>query len=133
MVRGTTAEFKFNLPYNYSDLSLAKITFWQPGNNGPATDRPLPIVKKLSQCYSGKNKNELLVMLDEEETLRFSDKTKAYVQLRAQAADGNTFGSKQAQITVYPVYDDTVLGGDIIPTPDDGEWVILDGATVNEW
>ena len=130
MVRGTTAQFKFNLPYNYSDLSLVKITFWQPGNSGPATDRPLPIVKILSQCSSCEDPKELSVTLSAEETLRFSDESKGYVQLRAQSLDGYTFGSKQERFTVYPVYDDTILDGEITPTPDDSGLIILDGESI---
>ncbi len=130
MVRGTTAQFKFNLPYNYSVLDVVKITFWQPGNSGPATDRPLPIVKVLDQCSRCENPNELLVTLSEEETLRFSDDKKAYVQLRAQSLDGYAFASKQEQFTVYPVYDDTILDDNIIPTPDGDGVIILDGESI---
>jgi hypothetical protein len=130
MIRGTNAQFKFKLPYNYSDLSIVKVTFWQPGNSGPATDRPLPIVKILSQCSPSKDTHELSVTLSQEETLRFSDKTKAYVQLRASSIDGNAFASKQEQITVYPLYDDSVLEEGILPTPSDDGWIILDGNTI---
>lgn len=130
MIRGTSAQFKFNLPYDYSDLYLVKITFWQPGNKGISTDRPLPIIKTLKQCSSTDNPRELLVTLSQGETLRFSDKTKAYVQLRASSKDGYTFASKQESLTVYPLYDDSVLGEDIIPSPDDDGWIILDGNIV---
>lgn len=132
MIRGTTAQFKFNLPYNFSDIRLAKITFWQSGNCGPATDRPLPIVKTLNQCSSSNIPNELCVTLTQEETLRFSDKTKAYVQLRAESIDGNAFASKQEQLTVYPVYDDSILDGIITPTPSDNGYIILDGKPIIE-
>ncbi len=130
MIRGTNAQFKFNIPYNCSDLNLVKITFWQPGNKGISTDRPLPIVKVLSQCNITSKPNEIAVTLTQEETLRFSDATKAYVQLRATCRDGTTFASKQEQITVYPVYDDTILGDDIMPSPGDDGWIILDGGTI---
>jgi hypothetical protein len=37
-------------------------------------------------------------------------------------------------ITVYPIYDDSILGDDIAPTPPGGDdeegWVILDGETI---
>ena len=130
MIRGTNAQFKFNIPYDCSDLKIVKITFWQPGNKGISTDRPLPIIKLLSQCNFTDNPNEIAVTLNQEETLRFSDKYKAYVQLRATCKDGNTFASKQEQITVYPIYDDTVLGDDIMPSPDDGGCIFLDGGTI---
>ena len=130
MVRGTTAQFKFKLPYNYSDLSLAKIVFWQPGNNGPSETRPLPIVKVLNQCSVFNNSNEISITLTEEETLRFSEKSKAYVQLKAKCIDGNTFASKKEVITIYPVYDDNILEDEILPTPSDDGWVVLDGSIV---
>ena len=130
MVRGTTAQFQFKLPYNYSDLSLVKIVFWQPGNDGPSKERPLPIVKILEQCSASNNPNEIFVTLSDEETLRFSEKTKAYVQLQAKCIDGNTFASKKKIITVHPVYDDNILEDEILPTPTYDGWVLLDGLTV---
>ena len=131
MIRGTHALFKFNIPYNCADLKLVKITFWQPGNKGASADRPLPIVKVLDQCGLTNNPNELAVVLSQEETLRFSDKAKAYVQLRATCKDGRIFASKQEQITVYPIYDDTILGDVILPSPDDDGQIILDGGRVS--
>lgn len=130
MVRGTTAQFKFKLPYDYSALSVVKIMFWQPGNSGPSLSRPLPITKILDQCSQGENPNELTIVLTEEETLRFSDKIKAYVQLKAKSIDGNAFASKQELIAIYPVRDDAPLEDEIIPTPDYDGWVILDGQTI---
>ena len=46
MVRGTTARFKFTLPYMKSELQWVTIKFWQPGNVG-TTRAPLPIIKEL--------------------------------------------------------------------------------------
>lgn len=130
MVRGTTAQFQFKLPYNYSDLSLAKIVFWQPGNDGPSEERPLPIIKVLQQCSVSNDPKRIYISLTEEETARFSEKTKAYVQLKAKCIDGNTFASKKEIITVYPWYDDSVLEDEILPTPTDDGWIILDGSIV---
>ena len=132
MIRGTTAQFKFKLPYNVSDVATVKITFWQENYSGPDLTRPLPIVKVLSQCSGSNAPNELLVLLNKEETLRFLDDRKAYVQLQGKTRDGFAFGSKQTPITVYPVYDDSILDDNILPTPtpDDGDLVILDGGTI---
>lgn len=131
MVRGTTAQFKFQLPYDFQDLKVVQITFWQPGNNGPNKTRPLPIIKHLSQCMASKTPNELCVTLTQEETLRFSEKSKAYVQLRATSLDGNSFASKQEILTIYPVYDDSILDdGEIVPDPSDDGWSYIDGGTV---
>ena len=128
MVRGTTAQFKFKLPYDFSELKIVKIMFWQPGNYGPSETRPLPIVKVLGQCFGNEeNPREISVILTEEETLRFSEKTKAYVQLRARNRGDNAFATKQEEITVYPVYEDTTLDESLIPTPGFDGIVVLDG------
>ena len=86
----------------------------------------------LSQCSQGNSTKELLVSLNKEETLRFADDRKAYVQLQAKPKEGSGFASKKTMITVYPVYDDSVLDDDIIPTPipDSDGLVILDGSTI---
>ena len=133
MIRGTTAQFKFQLPYKYSEIKFAKVVFWQPGNNGPSEDRPLPIVKTKdqngSQCYQS-GENELSVKLAPEETLRFTEKNKAYVQLTATMNDETRFASRQEQITVYPIYDDSILGDIVVPSPDDDGWIIIDGGAI---
>lgn len=130
MIRGTNAQFKFRLPYNCSELKTVKITFWQPANSGPNASRPLPIVKILEQCsFSGAAK-ELSVTLNQEETLRFVDDRKAYVQLRATTVDGIPIASREQMITVYPVYDDSILDDEILPTPDYDGIVYLDGSTI---
>lgn len=130
MIRGGNAQFKFKLPYDFSELEVVKITFWQPENNGPDPSRPLPIVKVLQQCSQSSNPNELVVTLNQEETLRFEDDRKAYVQLRASTFEGIPIVSKEKMITVYPVYDDTILDEEILPTPELSGWVYLDGKSV---
>lgn len=131
VIRGTTAKFKFNIPYNYEEITWITITFWQPGNNGPSNERKLPIVKTKDHCQQS-NGNEVCVELNSEETLRFSDKFKAYVQLRANA-NGNTFASKQETITVYPIYgdDESNLEDPDLPAADDDGLIILDGYTIS--
>lgn len=134
MIRGTTAQFKFSLPYDFSKLQAAKVVFWQPGNSG-SEEHPLPIYKSLNQCYQTENPKELLVYLKQEETLRFSDKSKAYVQLSATTNEGSRFASHQELITVYPIYDDSILGDDVIPTPGEGDeegLIILNGGNISE-
>lgn len=135
MIRGTTAQFKFRLPYNIADVSVISITFWQTGNDGPDKYRPLPIVKTLEQCSQSTEPNELFVVLNKEETLRFSDALKAYVQLQGETIDGFAFASQQEMVNVYPVKDDSTSDGDIVPTPtpDPDGIVILDGASIDEW
>ena len=120
MIRGTTAPFKFNVPYDTSTISTMVATFSQKHNNGTA-EEPLPIEKWYIKDYgagevirndgfafSDTNPNEIQTSLTEEQTLRFSDKEKAYMQIRVQfATDEGTrvVGSKPVKITVYPVND----------------------------
>ena len=130
MIRGTNAQFVFKLPYSFNQISTAKIMFWQPENDGPTDGRPLPIIKILQQCSQSKNPNELCVTLNQEETLRFKDTRKAYVQLRARTVDGIPIASKQQSIIVEPSYDDSVLEDDILPTPDNEGYVYLDGKSI---
>ena len=134
MVRGTTAQFKFRLPYNIDEINknVLQIAFWQEGYKGPSPDRPLPIVKVFTQCNTSNIPNELTVKLNKEETLRFTDERKAYCQLQGKTLDGIAFASKQDIIPVYPVYNDSILDDDITPTPvpDDDDIVFLDGDTI---
>lgn len=117
MIRGTDAKFKFKLSCQCSELESATITFWQKDNDGPSEDRPLPIIKVLSQCTQSDVPDELYVELNEEETLRFSDDRKAYVQLITTTVDGTSTASREKMFTVYPIYDESILGGDVSPTP----------------
>lgn len=130
MIRGTNAEFRWKLPYDFTEVEVVKITFWQDNNNGPSNSRPLPIVKIKEQCHQGERPNELVVILNQEETLRFTEKRKAKVQLRALTTTGIPFGSKEQLITVYPVYDDSILDDVILPTPSYDGLVLLDGKNI---
>lgn len=128
MIRGTTAQFKFSLPCKKSELMWARIHFWQPGN----INDELPIEKTLDHCSGTVDAYELCVNLTPEETMRFSDKLKAKVQLRAHdLGTGSVFASRQQSITVYPIEDHIINGNDQIVTPEteDG-WVILDGESI---
>ena len=130
MIRGANAEFRFNLPYNFSDLDRVKITFWQDMYAGPSNERPLPVVKVLEQCRQGSNPHELSITLNQEETLRFTDKRKAKAQLRATTKTGIPFASKEQLIPVYPVKDDSILDDEMLPTPDLDGWIYLDGENI---
>ena len=130
MIRGTNAQFKFRLPYKFSELDWVNIVFWQPENTGPESSRPLPITKVLEQCSQTEISNELSVTLNQEETLRFIETRKAYVQLRAATLEGVNIASKKQQITVYPIYDDSILDGEILPTPSYDGLVFLDGQSI---
>lgn len=141
MIRGTTAQFNFKLPYSKEDVTTVEVVFWQPNNSGLNEDYPLPIKKGYVQEKSSDgtivtggpwnwvDDHTLSVKLWQQETLTFSDKYKAKAQLRA-IARGEAFGSAQEYITVYPIYGDEPIGDEIIPTPDDEGWIILDGENI---
>ena len=130
MIRGGNVEFRWNLPYNFDELDKVQICFWQDNYNGPSSDRPLPILKVLSQCKEGSIPTELSVILGQEETLRFTDKRKARVQLRAMTKTGIPIISQTRLFVVYPSYDDDVLDEEVWPTPDYNGWVRFDGENV---
>ena len=134
MIRGTTAQFKFKLPYTLGELQWVVMQFWQPGNNG-TPDAPLPIVKRKTKIAAdgtellfGDSK-EILVSLTSHETLRFTDKLKARVQLRAQHTDGTVFASHQELVTVYPLSDD-LIHEEVLPGENNDGWIVLDGESV---
>jgi hypothetical protein len=144
MIRGTTAQFKFKLPYNKNNVLLAEAKFWQEGNaRGLERDCPLPLRKSYKKQVSEGNvvtqypwnwldDYTLVVRLGQRETLTFSDKYKARAQLRIRTSDGLVFASAQQIINVYPANWDEPLGDDIIlPTAED-QWVILDGDTISK-
>ena len=82
------------------------------------------------KIFARESFDELHVSLTAEETLRFSDKSKARVQLRAQQKDNTVFASHQQLISVYP--NDIIE--DIPSLPDDegndDDLIILDGMPI---
>lgn len=131
MIRGTTAQFRFEIPYDFDTLESASVTFWQEGNGGPALDRPLPITKTKENgdlIYLTNNKRIVIASLTREETLRFITERKAKTQLVAQTRSGIDFASKEKYITVYPIVDDSVDDEPILPPDDD--LVVLDGGLI---
>lgn len=122
MIRGTTAYFKFIMPYDYDQLDMGKVIFWQKYNNGPSDSRPLPIIKDLKEdCASTDVSNELVVSLHPEETARFSENRKAYTQLIAKTLEGQSFASEQHMITVYPIHEAGLDNSNAFPAVPDGE------------
>ena len=74
---------------------------------------------------------ELCVSLTAEETLRFSDQSKAKVQLRAQQKDGTVFASHQQLITVYPIIDDIITDDPSFPEDENSDGlIVLDGKPI---
>lgn len=129
MIRGTNTQFKFKLPYAKEELAWATMKFWQPNNTHPY----LPITKKLEHCETSADSMELCVSLTADETVRFSEKYKAKVQLRAQhAASGTIFGSRPQLFTVYPMSDEIIEEDPTLPAENEEGWIILDGDTIKE-
>lgn len=120
LIRGTTRHFKFKLVCNFSELLAAEIVFWQLDNDA------MPITKSLQHCKSTDKPNEMCVTLSQAETFMFSEKRKAYVQMRAVGPTGECSGIKQQQITVYPSYSDEILDDIVFPEPVN-DYIILDG------
>ena len=129
MIRGTNQEFRCALPCEYEQLDVVRVTFWQENYSGPASYRPLPIIKVLTQCKKV-GTNVLSVTLNQEETLRFSEKRKAKAQLRALTKSGVPIATYEHLMPVYPVRDDSILDGDVIPTPTYEDLIILDGQPI---
>lgn len=129
MIRGTTAQFKFKLPYAKSELIWATIKFWQQDNPNPY----LPITKKLEHCDSPEDSMELCVSLTADETIRFSEKRKAKVQIRAQhMQSGTIFGSRPQLITVYPMNDEILEEDPMLPAENEEGWIVFDGKMIAE-
>lgn len=131
MIRGTNAQFRFEIPYDFDDVEYIDILFWQDGNSGPSKNRPLPIVKIKSDCTWLESDKVIMVKLNPEETARFMDDRKARVQLSATTYSGIRFANKQHLITVEPLHDDLEIG-DIMPPPQIPEGYILDAGIVGE-
>ena len=134
MMRGEDKIFRFKLPCNCDDLKWANVVFSQSNNNGPSPNRPLPIIKTLECREVSQNPTHFCVKLNSEETLRFSDRLKAYVQFSGQTTDGRRVVGQRWLFNIYPVVDDSIFDGEHIlptPTPND-EWIYLDGAAIIE-
>lgn len=126
MIRGTTAQFKFQLPYKVDDITMATIRFWQPGNNNFT-----PIIRTKSNCEaSADDPMELCVSLNPSDTQQFSTKYKGRVQLIAQCG-GTVFGSRPKLFTVYPMDDEMIGDFPELPATTQDNWVIFDGGTVS--
>lgn len=120
MIRGTEAAFRFKLPCSFDDLSWVEVKFWQRNYYG-TEKHPLPIIKtKIDCCAYGTN--AMIVKLTAEETARFSNTKKAYVQMRAN--NGATFGCKEKEIIVYAMDDGLIDAAD--------DYIILDGGIVTD-
>ncbi len=128
MIRGTTEQFQFKIPYKYEEVEYVEITFLQEDVFGTA-DAPFPIKKYLNACDDTTGTNILRIVLHPNETMRFIDTKKAFVQLVGRTFEGNVFSHRKHQITVYPVCSDHIFAPISPPVTDDG-WLIIDGGVI---
>lgn len=141
MIRGTTASFKFKLPYELQYISWANVVFWQDGYKG-TLGNSLPIKKEFINAKDFKDitSKELVVTLSGADTKAFTDKLKGRVQMKGlslehiengQIIPPASFGSIPELFTVYPM-DDSIMDGDIPEdTPVENGYIILDGDTIS--
>ena len=116
MIRGTTAPFKFIIPYPFDEVSKIVATFKQKHNKG--IGNPIPIMKMYDTsasrndgfAASEQNPTEVYITLNPEETLRFSDKEKGYIQIQVYYQGRDIAVSNVPEkFTVYPVFNDTPI------------------------
>ena len=108
LIRGASQQFKFTTPYLVSALDEITVIFKQY-EDGQET---VSIKKTRSDCrFIGPETRTktIYVILNQDETLRFSTDSKAYVQLRAITSDGLVFASRIKPVTVHSTLDETIL------------------------
>ena len=139
MIRGTTAPFKFSVPYTWSEICAIEATFTQKKDDGSM----LSIVKAYDTRW-GDDANPggftpddnspyiIYVILDPEETLQFSEKRKAQAQIKVYCPGKGTVANKPAMFTVYPVSNDGILEEDPgEPEPGGGNVWVLDAGDIS--
>lgn len=130
MIRGTSEQFQFKIPYKYEDVQFVEIVFWQDDVIG-TVDSPFPIKKYLSACDDTSGTNILSLTLQPNETARFTDKKKAFIYLTGRTLEGSVFSNRKYTITVYPMYGSELFEPSNPPGTDDG-WRIVDGGHIVE-
>ena len=141
MVRGTTASFKFDLPYTIGEIGVITVKFWQNGYKGTLS-HPLPIIKPIRTFVEPLDSKQIIITLTPSETAGFTDKLKGIVQLigetraiidevTGKTIPGQRFASRQELFTVYPLDGDIVdqYPEDNAPVDENG-WTILDGGEI---
>lgn len=126
MIRGTTTKFVFEMPYRFSELESVQIKFWQDNHDGLYHGHTLPIFKVLEHCKAQPlEPMQINVVLSCEETLRFTDGRKAYVEFSGITYSGEEFGRNKEMFTVYPASDNSISEADVLPTPYYNDWYYI--------
>ena len=132
MVRGTTAPFRFKVPYEWSEICAIEATFTQKQNDGSK----LSIVKEYDTRWGENNSNPggftpdetnphiVYVVLDPGETLKFSEKRKAEVQFKVYSPGKGTVSHKPERFSVYPINNDSVLESPGEQIQDNNVWIL---------
>jgi hypothetical protein len=135
MIRGTTAQFKFELPkeLDVNEITSIEIRAWQNGYSG-TTVAPLPIRRTFTngdkEWDSITGEHVLIVQFTSSDTSRFTDKLKGYIQCKVNLDGQAVYGTLEQRFTVYPMHGELVGGGtDGADTSNEG-WIILDGQTI---
>ena len=137
MIRGTNVRFTFTIPkeINIEDISYIEVIAWQNGYKG-TTVAPLPLKKRYtnqdwdSALLDNDDDYTLVVVLTSEDTARFTDKLKGYIQCKVGLTGKGAYATHEQKFTVYPMHSDMV-GGDIVDSNTNNEgFIILDGQTI---
>lgn len=138
MIRGTTAPFKFKIPYAWSDICAIEATFTQKKDDGSQ----LSIIKRYDTRWEANvnpggftpDDNDpyvIYVILDPEETMRFSDKRKGLAQIKVYCPGKGTVGNPPERFPVYPVINDSFLEDVGEPLPNQDNVLILDAGKIS--
>ena len=139
MIRGTTAPFKFSVPYAWSDICAIEATFTQKKESGET----LSIIKEYDTRWAeninpggftpdNNNPYIIYVILDPYETLQFSEKRKGQVQIKVYCPGKGIVANKPSKFTVYPSNNDNILEGDPgEPMPENNDIWILDAGEIS--
>lgn len=98
MIRGTTPTHHFNLPFEASLVSEARVIYHQWGKE---------ILRKETEDFQMEG-NTLSVSLSQEETFLF-DCTPVILQLRVRTTSGNVMNTKPMTVSVDDCLDSEVL------------------------
>lgn len=138
MIRGTTAPFKFTVPYEWSEICAIEATFTQKKDDGSI----LSLIKQYDTRWvdninpggftpDENNSKIIYVVLDPGETLQFSDKRKGHVQIKVYSPNKGIVANKSQRFTVYPINNDDILEDIGKPIPEQDGIRILDAGEIS--
>lgn len=100
MIRGTTPTHTFELPFSASNFVVYTVTYSQANN--------VIVKKEKNDCEESGNK--ILVMLTQEETLKFNTNDVVEIQIKAMDSDGVVTASDVVRTTAKKILDEVVFG-----------------------